>query len=191
MSPLKITDQHGLYFVTCTIVGWIDVFSRKCRRDTVIESLKYCRREKGLLIGAYVIMTNHIHLVVKVKDNSAFTLSDILRDFKKFTANTILKAINSPKESRQEWMNHMFTYFAKYNTNNREKQFWIQDNYPVELFTQRATWQKINYIHNNPVAAGWVDHPAEYVYSSARNYERGNDKGLMEIDLMEPWWVGK
>lgn len=191
MSPLKITDQHGLYFVTCTIVGWIDVFSRKCHRDTVIESFTYCRSEKGLLIGAYVIMTNHIHLVVRVKDDSAFTLSDILRDFKKFTANTILKAINSPKESRQEWMNHMFTYFAKYNTNNREKQFWMQDNYPVELFTQRVTWQKINYIHMNPVTAGFVDHPSEYIYSSARNYERGNDKGLMEIDLIDPWWVGK
>lgn len=189
MSPLKINDQHGLYFVTCTVVGWIDVFSRQCHRDTIIDSLRFCRKEKKLLIGAYVIMTNHIHLVVQAADGSEFTLSEILRDFKKFTANTILKAINSKKESRQEWMFHMFKYYAKYNTNNRDMQFWQQYNHPVELWSNNVTWQKINYIHNNPVKARIVDNPSDYVYSSARNYELGNDKGILEIDLVAPWWV--
>ncbi len=86
-------------------------------------------------------------------------------------------------------MFHMFKYYAKYNTNNRDMQFWQQYNHPVELWSNNVTWQKINYIHNNPVKARIVDNPSDYVYSSARNYEFGNDKGIMEIDLVAPWWV--
>ena len=80
-----IRNQQAIYYMTFTIVGWIDVFSRKEYRDIVIESLKYCQQKKGLHLHAYVVMSNHMHIVASVEEN--FELSAFVRDFKKFTAN--------------------------------------------------------------------------------------------------------
>lgn len=54
-----IHDQQAIYYMTFTVVGWIDVFSRQQYRDIIIESLKYCQAHKGLHLHAYVIMSNH------------------------------------------------------------------------------------------------------------------------------------
>lgn len=84
----RIYDQKGLYYLTITVVGWIDVFSRQRYRDIVIDSLKYCMENKGLELYAYVIITNHLHLITSTKDGEG-QLSDIVRDFKKHTAKRI------------------------------------------------------------------------------------------------------
>ena len=65
MSRYKILDQHGLNFVTCTVVDWVDVFIRKAYKDIIIESVDYCQKEKGLRVYAYVIMSSHLHLIVE------------------------------------------------------------------------------------------------------------------------------
>jgi REP element-mobilizing transposase RayT len=181
MSKYRIYDQQGLHFVTLTIVGWVDIFSRPCYRDIIIKSLKYCQEQKGLIISAYVIMSNHVHLVVQTQEQD---LSNILRDFKKYTANQILKVIQNEPESRREWMLHMFRYFANVNTDNRYYQIWQGDNHPVALWSLPVIWQKIRYIHLNPVRAGIVSEPEHYLYSSASNYI-GAD-GLLDVALMEP-----
>jgi putative transposase len=98
----RIKDQHAIYFITSTVHQWVDVFSRKDYCNILIESLKFCQKEKGLKIYAWVIMCNHIHLIIQ---SDKTPLSDILRDFKKFTASKIIKAIESnPKESRKKWL---------------------------------------------------------------------------------------
>jgi len=186
MHRLIIHDEGGLYFTTSTVVGWIDIFSRKKYRDIILNSLQYNIEHKALLVFAYIIMSNHIHLVLQAGNPEKWPLSDILRDFKKFTARTILETIKTEKESRRDWLLHMFKYYAKNNTNNREFQFWQQYNNPVELLDKKQIWTKINYIHNNPVKAGIVDFPEEYVYSSARNYLRNNKGCLLQINLMNP-----
>jgi putative transposase len=94
----KIQDPSGMYYMTMSVVGWIDIFSRQRYRDIVIESLKYCQEEKGLNLHAYVIMTNHIHIVASPK--AGFILTDIVRDFKKFTAKTIWSSIEKEPETR-------------------------------------------------------------------------------------------
>jgi REP element-mobilizing transposase RayT len=127
-------------------------------------------------------MSNHLHLIVFTE---ALELSNVLRDFKKFTAYKILESINKEPESRREWLLHMFKYFAAVNSNNRNFQFWIQDNHPIELWSLPVIWQKLNYIHDNPVRAGIVSDPTHYLYSSATDYYCGRN-GLLEIDLMEP-----
>lgn len=98
MGRYRIQDQQGLNYVTCTVVGWIDVFSSKQYRDIVLDSLAYCRREKGLMIFGYVLMSNHLHMVVQVKPDTKQGLSEILRDFKKFTATRILAAIKKAQK---------------------------------------------------------------------------------------------
>ena len=96
----RIKDQFGLYFVTFTVHQWVDVFTRDEYRNIIIQNLVYCQKEKGLLIYGWVLITNHIHLIVR---STKVPLSDIIRDFKKFTAKEIYKEIkNNVKESRQK-----------------------------------------------------------------------------------------
>ncbi|MEM8527865.1 MAG: transposase [Bacteroidota bacterium] len=182
MSRYKITDQHGLNFLTLTVVDWVDIFIRKSYKDIIIDSLKFCQKEKGLIVYGYVIMSSHIHLIVKA--DGKVSLSDILRDFKKFTARQILKEIQTGGyESRREWLLHRFAYRARTNAGTRKYQFWQADNHPVELYSPKVIMQKLNYIHNNPVAEGWVLEAEDYFYSSAAYYL--DESGPLEVTILD------
>jgi REP element-mobilizing transposase RayT len=181
MSKYRIYDQQGLNYLTLTTVGWVDIFTRQCYRDILIDSFKYCQEHKGLEICGYVIMSNHIHLIAWTQENK---LSDALRDFKKFTSKAIVKAVQEKTESRKEWMLELFRYFGKRNSDNRDYQVWQQDNHPVALWSLPVIWQKLNYIHLNPVRAGWVAQPEYWLYSSASNYVAR--KGLLDVSMVEP-----
>jgi putative transposase len=189
MSRYKITDQHGLNFVTLTVVDWVDVFIRKSYKDIIIDSLKHCQKEKGLRVYAYVIMSSHIHLILEAT-KPEITLSDILRDFKKFTAKKILHEIeHSGTESRKEWMLFRFAYRGSEEA-DRKYQFWQNDNHPIELYTLPVIAQKINYFHLNPVKEGWVAEAEHYLYSSASNY--ADKPGLLDVSVVDlPMsWIG-
>jgi REP element-mobilizing transposase RayT len=176
-----IQNQQAVYCLTFTVVGWIDIFSRQVYRDIIIQSFKYCQQNKGLHLHAYVIMTNHIHLVVSVDEG--FSISDFIRDCKKFSAKQIISEIeNSGIESRKEWMLHQFKYYASRHSRNEIYQLWEHDNHPIELSSPNFTQQKIDYIHHNPVRAGLVYRPEDYVYSSASNYAAID--GIIEVDCL-------
>lgn len=182
MGGYKITDQQGIHFLTFTTVGWVDVFTRKAYKDIVIDSLKYCIEEKGLVLYAYVIMSNHVHIIASTGNEKG--LSFIIRDFKTFTSKKIIKAIqDNNQESRREWMIRLFKYYAKNNKRNTEFQFWKQDNHPIELISPKWIQQKLYYVHYNPVAAGIVDEPEQYLYSSARNYV--GEVGLIDVEILD------
>lgn len=183
MNGYKITNQNNLHFITPTIVGWIDVFTRKIYKDIIVDSLNYCIKNKGLSVHAYVIMSNHLHLLVSA--NEGYELSNIIRDFKRHTANTIIKEIiQNPKESRQAWLTNLMKYHAKYQGMNEKFQFWQKGNHPVEVTSPRWIKSRFDYIHYNPVVAGLVDEPEYYVYSSARDYVN-NSPGLVLITPIE------
>ncbi len=173
-----ITDQFGTYFITMTLVGWIDLFSRKHCRDIMIDSFKYCVINKGLIIYAYVIMSSHIHMIVSASEESD-GLSAIIRDLKKFTSKQLIKwTLESSQESRGDWLDVVFKYYGKFNKNNQTYQLWQQNNYPKLCVHRRFTKQKLIYIHENPVKAGIVENAEEYRYSSARNYTGIRDTEL-------------
>jgi len=157
------------YFLTMTVVNWIDIFTRQNHRDAVIESLKYCQKEKGLVLFAYCIMSNHIHLMANT--NEPFLLKDTIRDFKKFTSKKIIDQIQNDPESRREWMLKLFEEEADTSVKHKNYKFWQEGNHAIELFSEKFVWDKINYIHNNPVEAGFVKQSWEWVYSSATNYQ--------------------
>lgn len=95
----KFHNPDGVYFVTLTVTKWVDVFTRNEYKNIIIENLEYCQKHKGLEIFAWCIMTNHVHLIIRTQDD--FIVSDVLRDFKKFTSKAILSAIkNNIQESR-------------------------------------------------------------------------------------------
>lgn len=179
----KIRNKEGIHFVTFSVVEWVDVFTRKDYAEILIESLRYCQSNRGLVIYSWCIMSNHVHLVVSAKQNDT---SDILRDFKKFSAKAIIKAISEhPSESRKEWMIEIFKREGENNSRNSMYQFWRQDNQPKELFSAEFAKDKLNYIHNNPVEAGIVSKAEEYSYSSARDYYEGNNIGKLKIEFLD------
>jgi putative transposase len=175
----KIRNKKEVHFITFAVVEWVDVFARREYRDIVIESLKYCQKDKGLLLHGWCIMSNHVHLIASAKNED---LSNILRDFKKFTSKRIIGAIEKNEhESRKDWMLAIFKSQAQKNSHNSHYQFWRQDNQPMELYSPGFTVQKLNYVHNNPVEAGLVDKPEDYLYSSARSYIQAGRPGLLEV----------
>jgi len=178
----KIRNREGIHFLTFAVVEWVDVFTRKEYTDILIESLKHCQKERGLLIYSWCIMTNHVHLVVSAKQND---ISEIVRDFKKFTSKAIINSIaEHPGESRKAWMLEIFKKAGEVNSRNSNFQFWRQDSQPKELFGVEFTNQKLEYIHNNPVEAGIVDKAEEYRYSSARDYYEGKNVGLLHVEFL-------
>lgn len=167
----RIHDQQGLYFITSTVVQWIDVFTRKQYADIIVDSLNFCIKNKGLKVYGWVIMSNHIHLIIACRDGH--NLSDTLRDLKKYTSTQIVKAIeNTTTESRKHWL----LWLLK---KGDSIMFWQPDNHVMEITSEKFFLQKLNYIHQNPVRAGIVDREEDYVYSSARNFY--GMEGMLEL----------
>jgi putative transposase len=178
----SILDQEGINFLTCTVVGWVDIFTRPVYKDIVTKSLQYCRKEKGLLLYGYVLMPNHLHLIASAGKGD--NLSHILRDFKKFTSVEIKKYLNDYEnpESRREWMLSMFGMAGKDNAANKEFQLWKNDNHPIALYSQEVILQKLEYLHMNPARMGFVAKPEDWLYSSATNYV--GMESIIEIDFL-------
>ena len=175
-----IREQEKAHFVTATVVDWIDVFSRKNYRDCIIECLDYCIKNKGMILYGYVVMSNHIHMIIQSNDGK---LSDLLRDFKKFTAKVILDKIQNEPESRREWMLERFRLATETHSRNKNYQFWQYGNHAEEIFTEHFLWSKLDYIHMNPVRAGIVSKIDDYIYSSGSNYVNGT--GIIKVELLE------
>lgn len=165
MSELRKASTDHPYFITLTVVGWIDVFIRNEYCDEIVKNLEYCRKHKGLKIYAYCIMSSHIHMIVQHENGK---LPAVIRDFKSYTAKRLLEMITeTPQESRKEWMLHLFRYYANTSSQNSEYMFWQKTNHPTQLFTSKVFDQKRDYIHHNPVEALRVNDECSYVYSSA------------------------
>ena len=165
----KFKEPEGVYFVSFSVVEWLDVFTRNEYKNIIVDSLSYCQREKGMEVFAWCIMTNHVHLMFRSTKGQKPEL--LLGDFKRFTSKAIVKAIqDNPAESRKEWLLEQFAKAASKTSNVKEYQFWRHDNQPVELWSNKVIDEKIRYVHNNPVEEGLVFYPEDYVYSSARDY---------------------
>lgn len=179
-TKYKATTTEEAYFITITTVGWVDVFTRLNQKYTIVNALQYCQENKGLEIYAYCIMSSHIHVLCKA--TAGFILSDVIRDFKKVTSKKIIQTIIDEPESRREWMMEYFQKSCEHLKRNQKLKVW-QNGYHAELV--ETNWfikQKVNYIHNNPVAEKIVTQPEDYYFSSARNYA-GLDNDLDVILL--------
>lgn len=134
-----------------------------------------------MILYAYVIMSNHIHMILQSENAQ---LSDLIRDFKKFTATRILDLVKNSPESRREWMLERFKKATLSHSRNKNYQVWQYGNHAEEIYTEKFLWSKMDYIHLNPVKAGLVAKASDYIYSSASNYVHGQGilKGITLAD---------
>lgn len=177
-----IKKDEASYFLTITTVEWVDVFTRPIYKDELIDSLKYCIENKGLNVYAYVIMTNHIHLIVNC--NEPFNLSETIRDFKRHTSKKIVDLIKNESESRRDWLLSLFSIAAVKDLKGKKFKLWQNGNHAIEVFSESFLWDKINYIHQNPVRAKFVRKPEDWVYSSMSNYL--DEKSVLPVHTLTP-----
>lgn len=173
----KFHDNDKLYFISFATVNWIDVFVREEYMKIVIDSWKFCQEKKGLEIYGWCIMPSHIHMIIGSNKNK---LEDIVRDMKKHTSSELKTAIkNNASESRKEWIIWIMEAAGKKNGNNNDWQFWQQHNKPLEIKDQEMFDRTLEYIHLNPVVAGFVTKPEDWKYSSARDF--CGMKGIIDL----------
>lgn len=179
-SNYSILNPEGIYFVTLSTVKGVDVFTTKIYRDIILKTLRYFRKERGLIIFSWCIMSNHVYMILSTRNND---LSEVLRDMKEFTCKEIMKAIELENDSRKEWMLSMFRLIGEEKNDYKKDQFWQEENHSMELLNSIVINEKLDYIHENPVKAGIVEEAESYIYSSARDYS--GIRGLLKIEYLE------
>jgi REP element-mobilizing transposase RayT len=176
-------SEGNIYFLTMTVVDWVDIFTRPAYKLEIVRSLKYCQQYKGLEIFAWCLMSNHLHIIAAAKEGQENTLSDILRDFKKFTSKEMIRLIMEENESRRKWLLDRFEFAGRNDRKIKNYKFWQDGNEAKEIHTNAFLQQKIDYIHDNPVRQMLVREPQDFIFSSAINYSGG--KGLLDVILVD------
>jgi len=166
------TDQNYAYFVTWTLVDWLPLFAETVYRQIVLDSLNFIKNHKHTQINAFVVMPTHLHAILW--PDEGVNLSDVTRDFKRFTSRAI-----STEAQKQDAKKFLKT-FEVTRKNNRAQdvsdyQVWQEGSHPEAIFTEKFARQKMDYIHLNPVRAGLVETADEWPYSSARTYLLGEE----------------
>lgn len=186
MAILRFTKE--LYFTTSTVIDWMDVFTRPVYKHIITDSLKHCQASKGLEVYAWVLMTNHLHMIVGINGESSgkkgnVQISDILRDFKKYTSKSLVQAINDNEhESRKGWLMDRCCFRGANDSKVKNYKFWQDGSYIEPIHSYEFYKGKLNYIHMNPVRQDIVEKPEDYLYSSARNY--CGREGLIDVIVL-------
>ncbi len=170
-SRYKITNPEAPYFITLTVLHWIPVFTRQETVEIIFDSLHFLMRE-GMQVFAYVILENHLHLVVQ----SSALDRDIAR-LKSFTARRLITYLDENNISR---ILEQLAFYKKAHKGDRAYQFWQEGLHPEWIQNEAMMRQKVEYIHQNPVKRGYVDVAEHWRYSSARNY--AGKEGLLEVN---------
>ena len=158
----EIITEYPQFF-TATILEWEHLLRRDKYKDIIISSLRFMAERNRIMLYAFVIMSNHLHLIWQMR--GGVKAEAVQRDFMKFTAQQIKRDME--KHHRTELQRY------KVAAKDRQYQFWERNALSVELRTEEVFEQKLNYIHNNPVKAGICKLPETYKYSTARFYEKG------------------
>jgi REP element-mobilizing transposase RayT len=176
----KVIDSSTPTFITLTIIGWIDLFTKPNYTKILDEALNHCVNEKGLSIHAYVYMTSHIHLIV----SSSEPIQDIVRDFKRHTSREIIKSIKEQPESRREWLLNKMSFEADRIKRNSKFKVWQDGFHPVILDTPIKLEQRIKYIHDNPRELELVSDPIHWINSSILAYTDEDHQSNVQLDAL-------
>ena len=161
-SRYKFTEDQSPHFMTATVVAWLPIFSHPQFAGLVLDSWRFLQRERKIKILAFVIMENHLHWIAVGP-----RLSDCVRDFKSFTAKSIIKAL---KQCKYSTLLQELSFYKLRHKSGQTYQLWQEGNHPQQLDTDDKMWQKIEYVHQNPLRRGYVSDVVHWRYSSASGY---------------------
>jgi len=170
-SRYQIHEPQAPHFLTCTVIQWLPLFAQPENARIVLDCLRYLQGEGRLVLYGYVLLENHCHLIAGGEE-----LAKAIASFKSWTARRIverLEALHSPA------LDLLALHKARHKT-DREHQVWQEGSHPQLIQNETMMRQKLEYLHNNPVARGYVDDPVHWRYSSARNY--AGLPGLLKVE---------
>ncbi len=173
-----IKEQNTIHSLKFEVCGYIDLFTHANYRDILIDSLQFGRKNKGISLYAFCVMPSYLLLMLKA--NIPFMLSDFIRDYKKYTHHLMMKIIQTEDEERRLWMLHQFGYYASRHTRNEDYQIWTNNSCPFIVNTMDEALQWKNKIEYEPVRKKIVIDQKAYIFSSAASYLIENNK--IEID---------
>ncbi len=127
-------------------------------------------------------MSAPVHCICRADGTT--DLSGILRDFKTFTSKKLIKQIEEDPESRREWMLEYFQKACEHLAKDQKYKIWQDGNQAKEIFSPAFLYEKLEYIHNNPVKDLIVEKPEDYLFSSARNY--ADLSSFLDVVVLEP-----
>ena len=151
-------------YLTVTCLEWLPILEDDYFKGIITDSLYFLSENKRASIYAFVIMSNHLHLIWQILGNHR--RDAVQRDFLKFTAQQILRVL---KSESLPILNNVLV-----NAKDRKYQIWERNPLSVPIWSDKVLWQKLEYIHYNPVRAGLCKYPEDYKYSSASFYYKGN-----------------
>ncbi len=171
----RFCDDYLPHFLTDTVVAWLPVFAYPEFTNIVLDSWRFLQRERQIDILGWVILENPLHCIAVGPQ-----LGKRVAEFKSFTATSIIKQIEAKgfKRLLQE-----LSYFKRSHKVDREHQLWQEGSHPQALERDDVIWQKLEYVHYNPVRRGYVEDPVHWRYSSAKDY--AGMPGL--IDVCTDW----
>jgi REP element-mobilizing transposase RayT len=171
----RICETDYPYFLTCTIVGWLPVFTRAEAVQIVFDSWAFLGKEHDFRLYGYVVLENHLHLIA-----SAPNLANAMKSFKMYTARQIIDLLLS--HQAETLLRQLRAHKLRHKTES-EYQVWQEGSKPKQIQNDDMMLQKLEYMHNNPVKRGYVDDPVHWRCSSARNY--AGLPGL--VDVITDW----
>ena len=156
-------------FLTLNTVDCIDVFIRPVYKQVIVHTLNHFIEQQKLKVYAWCLMTNHLQLIVAASDT--LSLTDIEKEYKHFTTEKILEAIDAEPEVRRSWMLWHFKNFRDQQLGSQKLQIWqaVSDCSAIPAANADLMLEHFEHIHQNPVRERIVDSPVEYRYSSARD----------------------
>lgn len=176
-------DKQACTYITFNTVDWVDVFVRPVYKQIIVDELNCCIVSKGLIVYAWCLMSNHLHLLARNSDPGG--LARIERDFKRVTTNKILEALDENTDLRKEWMLDRFEHCSQSLKRIEKFQVWQTCSNPsfIDFKQVFKLKEKVLHIHENPVRDGIVDRPEDYIFSSARDY--AGVKGLVRTTVID------
>jgi len=167
-----IHEKDQPHFLTCTVVGWLPIFTRPDTMDIILDSWRFLQKEGRLTLYGYVILENHLHLIASAPD-----LAKEIGDFKSFTARRIIDYL---VDRKMEVILQQLRFWKNHHKKDRDFQLWQEGSHPQQIQNDEMMLQKLEYIHLNPVKRGFVDEAEHWRYSSARNYL--GKAGLIDVN---------
>jgi hypothetical protein len=170
-SRYRFGESRQPHFLTSTVVAWLPIFTRPEAVQIVLDSWTFLQREGRIVLLGYVVLENHLHWIA-----AAENLSTQVGNFKSFTAKQLLQLL---EKANAHTLLEALAYYKLRHKVDQDYQLWQESSHPQEIVSDEMMWQKLEYIHNNPVKRGYVDDPLHWRYSSARNY--AGQQGLIEV----------
>jgi REP element-mobilizing transposase RayT len=170
-SRYRIFEREYPYFMTCTVVGWLPVFTRPDAVEILFACWRFLQQRRDFALYGYVILENHLHLIA-----SAPELANAMKSFKMFTARQLIELLE--KHSAEVLLGQLRALKLKHKQKS-DYQVWQEGSHPKQIQNEEMMRQKLEYLHNNPVKRGYVDDPLHWRYSSARSY--AGQPGLIEV----------